>query len=132
MRVEAGQAQWQSDCSFCNQYKAEWAPSPEENPNLRVLHPLRDNAAIHIRPNPEQGLLEPLTETGVFHIALLRLNRPQLVQHCRRVHLDALRQRRLIHLEAENDYLKARLTSQESDLAFFESHVKGLPSLDAT
>lgn len=41
----------------------------------------KDDLAVHFHSNEQTGLLEALTETGRFHIATLRLNRPQLVKY---------------------------------------------------
>jgi hypothetical protein len=69
-------------CVRCNQYKHDYWPASEEQARgFKVLHPLQDVLAEHYRLNPQTGQLEPLTETGRFHITLLRLNRPQLVKH---------------------------------------------------
>lgn len=69
-------------CFRCNTFKAAFLPTPEDLAHgRRVLHPLRDEPANHFRLNTDTGQLEPSTETGRFHIALLHLNRPQLVAH---------------------------------------------------
>jgi hypothetical protein len=39
------------------------------------------DVTAHYRYDETTGRMEPLTETGRFHIALLRLNRPELVAH---------------------------------------------------
>lgn len=69
-------------CFKCNQYKGNFRPSAEDERNgHRVLHPRNDRIEEHTRLDDRTGLLEGLTETGCFHIVLLQLNRPALVQH---------------------------------------------------
>jgi hypothetical protein len=64
-------------CHACNEHKGDfWT----ENTILRLLHPGRDELATHLQED-EQGRLIGLTETGVFHIERLHLNRPPLVEH---------------------------------------------------
>lgn len=74
-----------------------------------MLHPHRDNPSEHFREG-EDGLLSPLTETGIFHIERLQLNRPQLV---------AQRLRKKREAEAECTYaaLLRRFTELERELA---------------
>jgi septum formation topological specificity factor MinE len=62
-------------CIVCNDYKGNyWQPDSAQ----RILHPLRDNLAEHIREG-EDAHLVPVTETGRFHIDRLQLNRAQLI-----------------------------------------------------
>ena len=69
-------------CFKCNQYEGNFVPNVEDERNgHRVLHPKNDGIDEHTRLNDSTGLLEGLTETGCFHIALLQLNRSALVQH---------------------------------------------------
>lgn len=70
-------------CVRCNLYKADYTVTGNSAPEMRVLHPLNETLSDHYREN-EVGILEAQTPTGQFHIILLRLNRPQLVQHRRR------------------------------------------------
>lgn len=70
-------ANWVYCCFACNCAKSDhWAP----HSTRRVLHPLRDDLSKHIAPQ-EDGTLLGLTETGRFHLEVLRLNRPSLVRH---------------------------------------------------
>ena len=51
-------------CAKCNQYKADFVPSPDDlSRGRRVLHPLLDDLAVHFREEGT-GVLRPLTETG--------------------------------------------------------------------
>jgi hypothetical protein len=100
-------------CFKCNQYKGDFHPSPTDLRNgWRVLHPIRDNLAVHLSENNQTGMLEPLTETGRFHITLLHLNRPALVEFRLRRRLADLLAARQRLLEAENAHLRAILAAQ--------------------
>ncbi|MCW3055251.1 MAG: hypothetical protein JWN14_4421 [Chthonomonadales bacterium] len=70
-------------CVRCNLYKGDYTVSSNAALDERVLHPLNDTLSDHYVEN-EVGVLESQTPRGMFHIALLRLNRPQLIQHRRR------------------------------------------------
>jgi HNH endonuclease len=95
-------------CFRCNSYKADFFPSTEDGQHgRRILHPLLDSVTVHLRENLQTGHLEPVTDTGRFHIAVLRLNRPQLIDR-RLTH-------RLFHLLSEADQL---LRSENEGLRF--------------
>jgi hypothetical protein len=67
-------------CFRCNTYKGDYWPTPADlQRGLHILHPLLDPVSQHLRQEEGTGRLEPLTPTGRFHIDLLRLNRPQLI-----------------------------------------------------
>ena len=69
-------------CMQCNSYKSDfWTEQADDV--CRILHPLQDDLALHIRET-EICILEGLTETGRFHIEVLHLNRPELVAHRQR------------------------------------------------
>lgn len=69
-------------CHRCNQYKGNYWPPPERlAAGLFVLHPHLHDPSSHLYENEWSGELEPLTPTGVFHLRLLQLNRPELVTH---------------------------------------------------
>jgi len=68
---------WVYCCFACNNAKGDyWLP---DSPR-RILHPLRDPLGAHL-VEQDNGRLRGLTETGVFHLEILRLNRPALVAH---------------------------------------------------
>jgi hypothetical protein len=101
-------------CFRDNTYKGDFWPSPAElKLGRRLLHPLLDQIPLHVRENPLTCQLEPLTPTGRFHILLLRLNRPQLIE--RRL---ARRLRQLLAegyrlLQDENERLRMRIVLLE-------------------
>lgn len=72
-------ANWVYCCHACNEFKGDhWEPISHR----RLLHPERDDLSSHIIEGDDEMLL-PLTETGVFHVEHLRLNRPALLAHRR-------------------------------------------------
>ena len=90
-------------CARCNLYKADFLPTSDQLVRgLRLLHPLLDNVAAHIRPAQHNGYLDPLTETGRFHIEVLHLNRPALIEHRIKVQQDILASEIRRILVAEN------------------------------
>jgi hypothetical protein len=107
---------WVYCCHACNEFKGDsWNPDSAR----RVLHPLRDDPAVHMAEQ-DDGTLQALSETGAFHIERLHLNRRQLVayRHERRL-VDAAHQtqarliERLQQLEQEVETLTARLQRLE-------------------
>ena len=69
-------------CFRCNHYKSDFIPTAEDALlGRRILHPQNERLHEHCHLNAESGLLIPLSETGKFHIVLLHLNRPALVQY---------------------------------------------------
>ena len=69
-------------CHRCNLYKADYWPSDTGCPVL--WNPRQEPRDVHLLLSPD-GTLYPITTTGAFTLARLRLNRPPLV---------ALRQRK--------------------------------------
>src|SRR5271165_3815410 len=56
-------------CFRCNGYKGDFSPSAADlQHGRRLLHPLIDAISLHLRENQQTGSIEPLTETGRFHI----------------------------------------------------------------
>lgn len=99
-------------CARCNQYKGDYFPSaPARAAGRRVLHPLRDDPSTHLREDPESARLEGITDTGRFHISLLRLNRSPLIQRRLRLRLDDLRALRQELLEMEVAQLRRAVAS---------------------
>ncbi len=109
-------------CFRCNTYKGDfWPTSTDLHHGRRLLHPVLDNLSEHIRLNPSTGLLEPLTETGRFHIFLLRLNRPPLVEYRLRRRLAELLTQTNQLLRQENQVLRFRLANLENYLQQLKS-----------
>src|SRR5262249_43951368 len=103
-------------CHACNEFKADhWRP---DSPR-RLLHPQRDELSVHLSP-ADDGTWVGLTETGVFHIRRLRLNRPALVAQRRErrlLEMDRAAYRaaleRLAELEQQLTRLQRQLESPE-------------------
>lgn len=74
-------------CHRCNQYKLDYWPANPDAPHL--WNPRTEPASAHLVEMVD-GTLQPLTVTGVFTLARLRLNRSSLVAH---------RQRKYAHAE---------------------------------
>lgn len=68
-------------CHRCNHYKLDYWPTDPEAPHL--WNPRRELASSHFVETLD-GLLQPLTATGAFTLARLRLNRPSLAAHRQR------------------------------------------------
>lgn len=85
-------------CTICNRFKSGYVPSPSAPDSLRLLHPKRDDLALHIEETTH-GRLIGLTPHGWFHVQRLRLNRPQLV---------ALRQAYRFSQEERTDLARAQ------------------------
>lgn len=114
-------------CSRCNLFKGDfWPDVVDSRRGCRVLHPLRDELARHVRHDQQTGRLEPLTDTGRFHIALLELNRPALVALRFRRRLAALVEAKQRLLEAEIGQLRKTIAAQGSYIAFLR-RLLGLP-----
>ena len=96
-------------CHACNEFKSDfWTTDTTQ----RLLHPLRDLLASHLRED-DQGRLVGQTETGVFHIERLHLNRPPLVEHRRWL-------RREQQSLDESAQIRARLQEAEARIARME------------
>lgn len=101
-------------CFRCNLYKSDFSPTDEDREAGRFLvHPVTGKTEEHVRLNESTGMLEPITDTGLFHIALLHLNRPALVAHRLRRRHDSLGYARRQLLEAENRELRAIIAAQQ-------------------
>jgi hypothetical protein len=101
-------------CFRCNTYKGEWRPTEEDvRVGRRLLHPFIDRVTDHLREADASGRLEALTTTGAFHITLLRLNRPELIEYRLQRRLRQLFDDALALLQDENGLLKLRLANLE-------------------
>lgn len=110
-------------CIRCNLYKGDFFPDADDAANgRRVLHPLRSDIGAHIRKDEATQRLEPLTETGRFHIALLHLNRPLLVEH-------RLRRRLADLLASERDLTRDENTRLHHRVSVLEAYIHLLHQL---
>ena len=101
-------------CVRCNQYKGDfWPEDIDLAQGRRVLHPDRDDLLVHLAEDENTGSLRGLTPTGVFHIALLRLNRPQLVAHRLAHRLQKILEEKTRLLEQQNAELEKTISAQE-------------------
>lgn len=84
-------------CIACNQYKHDyWSNSPQE-PHL--WNPRQQPFSQHfLRMN--DGLLQPLSEIGLFSLQLLHLNRLPLVEYRQKRQQDQENAQALTHLQA--------------------------------
>jgi hypothetical protein len=111
-------------CIKCNQNKhAFWPTSEETAQGNRILHPLLDNVSLHFFED-EQGYLQPLTPTGIFHIALLDLNRLQLVQHRLARQIDKTMLEKIGLLEEQGEALQIRCSALERTVVMLEAFLR--------
>jgi HNH endonuclease len=93
-------------CHACNEFKSDyWRIEGSE----RILHPRQEDMTLHLQENAN-GEMEGLTETGIFHITRLHLNREPLV-------LQRQIRRRRQQWEARMLSLESRLETVEAQLA---------------
>jgi hypothetical protein len=114
-------------CMKCNQYKGDFWPDDEDlTLEQRVLHPQLDDLAAHVRENEQTGQIDAISETGKFYIALLRLNRPQLIEHrlVRSIRTIVSEKQRL--LEQQNVELQKTIEVQERYIAILEAQLEEL------
>lgn len=101
-------------CFRCNTYKGDFTPTAADvQLGLRILHPLIDPIEQHFHENETNGILEPLTPTGRFHIELLRLNRPELIEYRAQRRLRVLLSESQRLLLSENEFLRTRVALLE-------------------
>ena len=113
-------------CFRCNTFKADFHPSPADVlAGFRILHPLLNDPAAHLRLNAQLGMLESLTETGRFQIALLHLNRPQLVEMRLARRLRELIAESCRLLAEENESLRVRIIVMEQYAAELRRRLSG-------
>lgn len=109
-------------CARCNQYKGDFWPDPDcIARQRRVLHPLLDDLAAHLVEDDQTGRIKALSETGRFHVALLRLNRPQLTAHRLARQLLLVLDEKQHLLEQQNADLKKTMEAQEDYIVLLES-----------
>lgn len=114
-------------CWKCNQFKHDfWPSSADLKRQHRLLHPLLDDSAPHFHSNEQTGLLEALTETGRFHIAVLRLNRPQLIKYRLGQQLQQMLQEKQRLLELQIAELQKTIAAQDHYLAALQAQIDQL------
>jgi hypothetical protein len=108
-------------CFRCNLFKGDFSPDESDRKNdRRVLHPMRDDPNEHLRLDDRSGELEALTRSGQFHVTLLQLNRPALVQHRLRARMTRWLAERQQLLEDEVAVLTSTNTGLELHIARLE------------
>lgn len=114
-------------CVKCNLYKGEFWPNDDDIAHdQRVLHPILDDWAEHVSENEQTGYLEALTERGQFHIALLRLNRPQLVAYRIERRIYSILHEKYRLLAQQNKELRKTIAAQEHYIQMLEAQLRGL------
>lgn len=103
-------------CTACNRRKGDFWPSEQASTSRRLLHPRRDEVSLHLREEID-GRLIALTETGVFHIERLHLNRPPLIALRRTRHEVAFLQQGLKTAQDEQIRVQQRVGMLEQALA---------------
>ena len=128
-RAAGGSDDWDNlvyACVRCNQYKGDfWPDSTDLADARRILHPGVDDIAGHVVTDENTGYLHGLTPTGVFHIALLRLNRSQLVTHRLAQRLQRVFEEKIHLLEQQNAELQKTIAAQERYLALLTAQATG-------
>lgn len=103
-------------CPTCNRLKGDFWPAGDPAATRhRLLHPKRDDLAVHLREEAD-GRLAALTESGAFHIERLRLNRPPLVALRRARQKVAQLQRELTAARGEQAQMRWRIAFLEGEL----------------
>lgn len=101
-------------CIKCNQYKSDfWPDDVDLDRGRQLLHPGSDDLSVHLVEDEATGHLQGLTPTGVFHITVLRLNRPQLVAHRLARRLHKILEEKIHLLEQQNAQLETTISAQE-------------------
>ena len=114
-------------CIKCNQYKGEfWPTEADLEMRRRVLHPLLEDLSQHIIENEQTAHLQALTNTGAFHIALLRLNRPQLIDHRLIRRIEIILREKVRLLEKQNIELQKTIEAQTRYIQMLEAQLDDL------
>jgi HNH endonuclease len=110
-------------CFRCNLFKSDFYPTALDRQLGRyVLHPLRDDPKQHWRLDEATGRLEPISESGRFHITLLHLNRSALVAH-------RLSERHQLLLAAKTELLMAEIDELRAIMAAQDKYIESLKKL---
>jgi HNH endonuclease len=98
-------------CTACNRFKGDYAPAPDAPESLRLLRPQCDDLGAHVAETA-QGRLLGVTPRGWFHIQRLHLNRSQLIEMRRLLHIQETQRDDLTRAQAA----EARLKQENSAL----------------
>ena len=113
-------------CVRCNQYKGDFWPDDDGlAQGRRILHSGIDDILLHAVEDENTGYVQGLTSTGVFHIALLHLNRPQLVEHRLAGRLQKIFEEKIRLLEQQNAELEKTILAQERHLDVLKAQSAG-------
>lgn len=120
-------------CFRCNLHKGAFTPSEAQRAQgLRLLHPLRDNLAEHLRENRETGRLESLTALGALHIFTLELNRDALIANRLQRWQQARLAARLDQAEAEALERDAILLRRDAEIRDLKQQLRRMEEQDNT
>jgi hypothetical protein len=115
-------------CFRCNLNKLDfWPTDSDRRQGFRVLHPYQDDLSTHLCEEPLTSLLSGLTPTGSFHIVLLHLNRPELVEYRRRRGFLALTQERVVALQLYLQESERLIEEQRRYIALLEQLTRLAP-----
>jgi hypothetical protein len=81
---------------------------------------------VEVNENEQTGYLEALTERGQFHVALLRLNRPQLVAYRIERRIYSILREKYRLLAQQNEELRKTIAAQEQYILMLEAQLRGL------
>ena len=114
-------------CIKCNQYKGDfWPTDADIAMGRRVLHPLLDDMTLHISEDEITAQLQAISETGGFHITLLRLNRPQLIEHRMIRRIETILQEKQRLLDKQNTELQKTIEAQALYIRMLETQLDDL------
>ena len=110
-------------CFRCNLFKSDFYPNVEPicDVDHRILHPLHDKINRHFYHDERTGRLISSTETGRFHIAVLQLNRPELIAYRLRNREERLKAELLRQLTAERDIQQQIIEELTAIIARYEA-----------
>ncbi len=89
-----------------------------------MLHPQLDDLAVHLVEDEQTSYVQGLSETGRFHIALLKLNRPQLVAQRLTRKLQRILSEKQHLLEQQNADLRKTIEAQEYYVVLLQALLK--------
>ncbi len=115
-------------CTKCNRYKASYWTDENSPQHRHLLHPLRDHIASHITQNLD-GQLVGLTLRGQFHIQLLHLNRPRLIQLRLLVAVVNQIKHQQAQVEIDSQLVAQKLYQGEQDLTELQNLITQLARL---